>query len=53
MRRTGKRSESPYNEASTTGPAVQGVYNYQDLASSLIIGPPLVRLVVRLDSGRD
>ena len=28
MRRTEKRSESPYNEANTTGPAVQGVYNY-------------------------
>ena len=37
MRRTGKRSESPYNEANTTGPAVQGVYNYLDLGSGLMI----------------
>ena len=28
MKRTGKRSESPYNEVNITTPAVQGVYNY-------------------------
>ena len=34
MRRTGKRSESPYNEANTTDPAVQGVYNYRALCTN-------------------
>ena len=37
MRRTGKRSESPYNEVNTTDPTVQGVYNYLELASKLSI----------------
>ena len=32
MKRTGKRSESPYNEVNTTAPAVQGVYNYREVS---------------------
>ena len=35
MRRTGKRSESPYNEVNSTGPTVQGVYKYLELAARL------------------
>ena len=36
MRRTEKRSESPYNEVNTINLTVQGVYNYPALGFGLV-----------------